>query len=356
MHNTEIFADVLACLEHISAERLAPDRALERVQALRERHGDATVDLVWDDEAFDGSFHYDALVRTPSAGKTMSLSVCRDGDLPWVLRGLQRWRDSELLRVNDVTLSVEQAITELDLLWNNPGLMQRLIDGCIVEGELKRRDIHVSAADVQSALNSMRRQRGLHTVAALQAWMDSTGISRETLQEIATTLARKARLRDMIAAARMSESLNTQLDEIKVAILEVGSEADAMHAAEIVRSGSRQLLEAGQELFLQAPHRHAQVSLREDARHALAADVEGCELYAGAVHVQSAGDVYRVIHVLAVKAAQPGPQTTQRLKAMLFQDWLAEQRRAARIEWFWGEAQRTARQAESFPRQAGASA
>jgi hypothetical protein len=129
MHNTEIFTDVLACLENITAEGLPPDRALDRVQSLRKKHTDVTVDLVWDDEAFDGSFHYDALVRTPSAGRTMSLSLCRDGDLPWVLRGLQRWRDSELLRVNEVTLSIEQAITELDLLWNNPGLMQRLIDG-----------------------------------------------------------------------------------------------------------------------------------------------------------------------------------------------------------------------------------
>lgn len=167
-------------------------------------------------------------------------------------------------------------------------------------------------------------------------------------------LARKARLRDMIADTRMEPPL-ADLDEIKVAILEVDSETDAMRAAEVVRSGSTQLLEVAQELFLQASNRHAQISLREDARHVLVAEFGGCDLYAGVVHVQAAGDIYRVIHVLRTRAAQSSPQTTQRLKAMLFQEWLAEQRRAARIEWFWGEAKRTARQTESFPRPASTS-
>lgn len=344
----DLFADVLDCLEHLATERLHPDQALDRLQAVRAKHTDASVDLVWDEEAFDGSFHYDALVRPANACRTMSLSVCPDGELPWALRGLQRWRDSELLRVNNVTLSVEQAITQLDVLWNSSGLMQRLIDSCIVEGELQRRDIHVSTADIQSALNSLRRQRGLQTAAALQAWMERSGVTRASLQELATKLARKAKLREAIAATRMkgpADSQLTELDEIKMAILEVGSEADAAYASEVVRVGQKQLPDVAQELFLRASNGHVQITLREGARHELATQLEGCELSAGAVHVQAAGDVYRVIHVLAVKAADAGPQMIQRLKTKLFEDWLAEQRRAARIEWFWGEAQRTATEA-----------
>src|SRR5262245_46432748 len=100
---TDLFTDVLECLEHLATERLQPGQALERLQAVRAKHSDATVDLVWDEEAFDGSFHYDALVRPANASKTTSLSVCPDGELPWALRGLQRCRDSDLLRVNNVT-------------------------------------------------------------------------------------------------------------------------------------------------------------------------------------------------------------------------------------------------------------
>lgn len=344
----DLFADVLEYLEHLATERLHPDQALDRLQAVRAKHSDASVDLVWDEEAFDGSFHYDALVRPANAGKTMSLSVCPDGELPWVLRGLQRWRDSELLRVNNVTLSVEQAITQLDVLWNSPGLMQRLIDHCIVEGELQRRDLQVSTAEIQQALNGLRRQRGLLTAAALQAWMESAGVTRATLQELATKLALRAKLRESIAAPRMkvpADSQLRQLDEIKVAVLEVGSEADAVYAAEVVRAGQMRLPEVAQELFLRASSNgQVQITLREDARHALAAQLEGCELAAGAVHVQAVGDGYRVVHVLGVKPADAGSQMTQRLKAKLFDDWLAEQRRAARIEWFWGDARHTAQE------------
>ncbi|MET0985941.1 MAG: hypothetical protein ABW034_11090, partial [Steroidobacteraceae bacterium] len=146
MHNTnaDLLADVLQCLEQLSVERVQPEQALERVQRLRQQHGDAAIDLVWEDQAFDGSFHYDALIRPANAAKTVSVSVCPDDELPWALRGLQRWRDSELLRVNEVTMAVEQAITHLDVLWEQRGLMQRLIDSCIVTGELQRRDIQVS--------------------------------------------------------------------------------------------------------------------------------------------------------------------------------------------------------------------
>jgi putative peptide maturation system protein len=344
MHNAtaDLFADVLECLERVSAERLQPDQAFDRLRPLRQQYGETSIDLIWDDEAFDGSVHYDALIRPANAKKTISLSVCPDDELPWALRGLQRWRDSELLRVNDVTMAVEQAITQLDVLWDEPGLMQRLIDSCIVTGELQRRDVQVSKQEVQAAFDSMRRRRGLFTTAALQAWMQDTGMSRATLDELAVRLARTSKLRSLIVGPELDEYVGAHradFDEIKIAVLEVNSQADALRVFETVRQGTG-ILAAAHSLFM-ADARGVQVSFRREERHVLAAEFDASDLSPGATHLCARDDHFLVIQVLAVQEAQAGPMTTERAKARLFQQWLAAQRSTARIEWFWGDTQRT---------------
>jgi hypothetical protein len=48
----------------------------------------------------------------------VSLSFCPDEELPWPLRGVGRWSDKDLVRVNNTLLRVEDAIAFLDFIWN----------------------------------------------------------------------------------------------------------------------------------------------------------------------------------------------------------------------------------------------
>ncbi len=50
-----------------------------------------------------------------------------------------------------------------------------------------------------------------------------------------------------------------------------------------------------------------------------------------------------LIHVLKTEAADLTPVVRTAVRNRIFREWLREQRGAARIEWFWGEAQKTAR-------------
>jgi hypothetical protein len=61
----------------------------------------------------------------------------------------------------------------------------------------------------------------------------------------------------------------------------------------------------------------------------------------GSVHVIERDGDYLAVQILAVQSAEHSPATLARVKAALFQQWLADQRHAAKIEWFWGDAQRT---------------
>ncbi len=333
----------LAGLTDVMARQLPPDEATLQLQAIAERHPDAVVELVWEDQAFDNSLHYDALIRPPGAGQTISLSVCPDGTLPWALRGLQRWRDSELLRVNNITMAVEEAIAQLDMLWQKSALMQRLIDSCIIEGELQRRNVQVSPEDVQATLDSMRHRRGLFTAAKLKTWLFDSGMTLNALQDMALKIARANRLRDLIVGAETAsyfEAHRAAFDQIKLSVLQVDTLAIAEEIAARVRRQAVPLMEVAQRRFMSTAS--TQFSFRSDVRHALETEYQVSDLAAESVHVVPGEQAFLVLEVLAVEPVLTNPAAAQAVKAKLFQDWLAGQRRAARIEWFWGDAQRTA--------------
>jgi hypothetical protein len=47
------------------------------------------------------------------------------------------------------------------------------------------------------------------------------------------------------------------------------------------------------------------------------------------------------MRVIAVKPANLDERTREEIKNVLFERWLSERRKAARIEWCWGNASRT---------------
>src|SRR5262245_5532703 len=99
----------LGYLVTLAQDRARPGEAMARLRALEGRDPDIGMDLLWEEEAFDRSVHYDVLLRPPGGG-TVSLSFCPDRALPWPMRGVHRWSERDLLRVNDTTLTVGEAI------------------------------------------------------------------------------------------------------------------------------------------------------------------------------------------------------------------------------------------------------
>jgi parvulin-like peptidyl-prolyl isomerase len=50
---------------------------------------------------------------------------------------------------------------------------------------------------------------------------------------------------------------------------------------------------------------------------------------------------YALMRVLSVQPADLDDRTRATIKKILFENWLAERRQAARIEWCWGNASNT---------------
>lgn len=101
--------DTLDDLLTLARDGTRPEQAWARFHRLQERHPDTPMDLLWEEQAYDQSVHCDTLSHLAGEG-TFSLNFCPDRALPWPLRGVHRWSEAELVRVNRITLRVDQAI------------------------------------------------------------------------------------------------------------------------------------------------------------------------------------------------------------------------------------------------------
>ena len=193
---------LLALVERLSqaAGGVTPDPpALRReLAALASGSPGTTLHLVAEWQELHSRHDYDVLVNDAQLGGTLSLALRRDHDTPWALLGLQRWSERDVLRVNDVTLSVQDVIASLDFIWAEVKIAARLIDLCLMRAELERTPIEVSDEELQRGVDELRQRHGLHDVAATLAWMAERGLSHEGLER---------RVEDELRFAKLIERL-----------------------------------------------------------------------------------------------------------------------------------------------------
>jgi len=196
---SELIRQTLDCLKAISDSAEPPTRAQQRLREVEAADPGVRVDLLWDDGGDGASWHYDALLRLPGGG-TISLSYCPDRALPWPLRGARRFREGDLLRVNDNVMTVGEAIGRLDATFADAAVGTRLIDACLVQEELLRHPVEVSAQDLQRAMDAFRRTHRLYSAEACRQWMAQRGLSPTQFEALIAEHAEVAALRRRVTA------------------------------------------------------------------------------------------------------------------------------------------------------------
>jgi putative peptide maturation system protein len=213
---TAAIEDTLAFLKSACHERLQPREALQRFGAVQARHSDVGMSLVWEEESYDGSVHYDVLLRN-ATGATVSLSFCLGGGLPWPLRGVRRWSDADLVQVNGQVLTMREAVELLDIVWNESPIMERMINVCLIREELAQRPIEVSDAELQQGMDGWRRTHRLYTTEATLRWMQQRGMTHERLEEIVTESLTFIKLRERISEGQVKAYIESHRHEFAAA-------------------------------------------------------------------------------------------------------------------------------------------
>jgi putative peptide maturation system protein len=340
----QALVDTLEYLKSLSQEGIQPEEARARLRVLQRQYSDTKMDLVWEEEAYDHSMHYDALLHLAGEG-TVSLSFCPERTLPWPMRGARRWSEADLARVNNVVLRVDQAIACLDFIWDEARILNRLVNWCLIREALDQDPIELSDADLQRALDAFRRLHQLHKVEDTCRWMERHGMTQERLERLVAGVARTVKLRDRVAAGRVENYFKEHQPDFDTACLariEFSNEASADRAGEQIRKGGVSFYEAAQHHFLAGLERSEQPpsALFTVLQRRQASAEVGAAVFAakpgevlGPVH---AGESFALVRVLSLTSARLDEPTRTAIKDILFEEWLEERRQAAQVEWYWG--------------------
>jgi putative peptide maturation system protein len=299
--------------------------------------------LLWEEETYDGSVHYDALLSRAGQG-TFSVSYCAERGVPWPMRGVHRWREGDLVRVNETVLTVDRAIANLDFIWDEAPIVERLINACLIDQALTRDPIELSDEELQEAMDAFRRAHRLYRSDETHRWLARRGMSVEALERLVTGEMLVARLRERVTAGQVETYFEEHRHDFDTALVARFDVRDVTEATSIISE-----IRAGRLDFYAAAERQARrqtgaapmfEQVRRDASSALATaafDAAIGELV-GPVVADPGLTIARVLDRVAAVLDAP---TRLAVERCLFDEWLEARRREARIEWFWGNAAQT---------------
>lgn len=325
--------DCLSVLTALADERASPAAALVAVAALRARHPGCAFEVIWDEEAGSGRFHFDLLIDTGAAG-TIALALTPPDALPFPLRGLQRWKEMEVARIDGRTVWMHEVTTYFDAIWGDADLCRKLVDHCLIQRELERSPVEVSDAALQRAVDAFRAEHGLDTAAATEAWLADHAITLPDLEDGLAGRIALPRLRRRIAGDAHAAFTADRARFDAIDVIAFPAAAAAALTAEI-RGGAGFYAIAERELAGGGGRPGAAgLMFATCRRHELVADEPLVEGAVVAARISGAGPY--VAWIRGVRGATWDDATRAAIEEVVFAAWLADQRAHAHVEWNWG--------------------
>ncbi|MEU8202801.1 TIGR04500 family putative peptide maturation system protein [Streptosporangium sp. NPDC049046] len=296
------------------------------------RHPEIRAQLVVDRRPGTPVVDYDLLLDHPEGG-TVALTAPAEDGVPWLIDHSTHWAAGYLVSVNDVDVTVPQALTMLrSLSRRDASPYQEIVDQCLlVEATEEAAGTEpLTAADLQATADEFRRSRGLHDRASTLAWMTEAGMSGERFEAYITEIARRRRFR------RDKEA------ELAPGHLAANPGAFARVRAVWV-TGEEKVSAAGTTDLLSALTSFGEGTSAEETVVTFATrwETDLPEALRGAAPGRVVGPVelpdggFLTGAVLSRSAATGDAETLAAAGRAAFARWLAERRASATIEWHW---------------------
>lgn len=338
MRNSAAICGIAEYVQSVTLRQPSHEDAREELSALTEAWTGLRARVVSSCEEYDTSRHFDVLLT--DADGTYTVSFASADGLPWPLRGVHRWNEGDLLRVNGTTLRVQQAIASLDFLWERDDLLDHLVNVCMVDDELAARaPFPVNDADLQARLDEFRRARGLFTAADTHQWLAQHGISHRQLERRLADALRVELLAEQVVGDAVADYLKTGKSNLGIFPVMLAS----ARSQEDLHELTHQTADPASWLTWAVTPRGDRREVRCYRVDAFDATPSLAVLASDDVPVGTVSQVfpYRDAHGVACKLGpiqppEPSPELTRRMRDRLFADWLAERRRCADVEWYWG--------------------
>lgn len=338
MNSSVAICAIAKYVRSVTLRQASDEDARAELGALAESWTGLRIRLVSSCEEYDSSRHFDVLLA--DADGTYTVGFAPPDGLPWPLRGVHRWSEGDLVRVNGTTLRIQQAVACLDFVWERDDLLDHLVNVCLVEEELAAREpFPVSDTDLQVRLDEFRRARGLFTAADTHEWLAQHGISHRQLEQRLADALRMELLAEQVVGNAVTDYAEANKSELGIFPVMLASARAHEDLHELRR---RTADPAGWLTWAATPNGNMR-EVRCCRIDAFDASPSLSVLASDDVQVGTVSQVFphQDGHALACKIGpteppEPGTELTSRVRDRLFADWLAERRRHADVEWYWG--------------------
>jgi hypothetical protein len=322
--------DLAQLLGRLVRENAEPDVVRQAVREFAASTGVAMT-VLCQRESYDDSWNYDVVADLK--GETLSLSVGKKPDLPWPLRGAQRWEDGYIVRVNGEPVRVVDAFAALEFPAPGASATQAILDAELIRQLLDKSGEAILGSGQEGVDGHAEAGRGLRPSPLRQARLlclaggDARAFWRAGLRH------QEEKSVEDECAAHLTEGL--------VVFAEF---TDAGSALEFVRPRPEPAWEYLRRLFLSQPAAEAWPVIRTErcSRPDLAGifrcptDQIGVRSLLGPV---AAGRSHLVAEV--IELFEPAlPLEPAELNQGCFRLALQRMRREAMVDWLWGEGLR----------------
>ncbi|GAA3442875.1 TIGR04500 family putative peptide maturation system protein [Planomonospora venezuelensis] len=310
-------------------------------------HPGLRAELVVDERPGTPVVDFDLLIEDPEGG-TVALTAQADDGVPWLVDHSTHWAAGQLVTVDEVHLSVAQALTMIrSLSRRDTTPHDEIVDQCLILNEVQRDDGPVPDEDLQAAADEFRRGRGLHDRAATLAWLEETGMTPQQFEAYIGGIARRRGFRRRkeaeLGPARLAARPEA-FDRVR-AVWITGSERAVAAGAALLRETAGDRAGApggtagaegslGAALAALAAGGGIETTLAERFAFELPGPL-GEAAGGTVVGPVAQGGTFLAGTVLERTAASPDGPTLAAAGRVAFAEWLAERRGQASIEWHW---------------------
>jgi putative peptide maturation system protein len=329
-------------LQNLVTEKVQPKAARSLLGGLRERHPNINMDLLFQEEPYDRTIHYDLLLHEVGEG-SVSLSFCPEHTLPWPLRGAHSSREQDLVKVNELLITVGDAIAQIDFIWNEQALATQIINQGLIFQELQENPIDLTDAELQAAMNDFRILHKLFTASTTQQWMKERGLTHDRFEVLVQDYASVAKLRKQVTAESVKAYFQQHQSTFESAQVAYVILSDWQSTQIMFESITQQKVSffAALEIQLASNSKHIIEQSLLERSHYQDWPFPKDAVFASA----SIGEVldpvktekgFALIKVIDRIAATLTPDIEIVIQDLLFQEWLASKRQEASVEWYWG--------------------
>jgi putative peptide maturation system protein len=241
------------------------------------------------------------------------------------------------LEVNSEEVSLYDVLKLAKLL----GTLKFIEDGitaALIQQSAQQRHIEVSDEELQLAADNYRAQNDLHDADTTEAWLQAKKLSYEDWESLLESKVKEGKLRETLTAGSVEQRFAEQrlsFDKAAISRLVLADEGVARELrAQIVEDGA-DFHALAREYSIHADTRHAGgyagLVIRTDMEPALEAAVFGCQpgKVVGPIKTDEGWELVKLERLVP---AELDHERRENLKTQLFTEWLAEQRKKARIK------------------------